>query len=153
MPIAPNRLILFLVVHNINKANKVGMTKTLHEGDFSFNLFERSGHDHLISRTTPRLLHLQKGSREHFHGLVVRIHRSADEDLALVIHGSLTFVHLAEAALSEFLEDLVFAWHTLERAVNDIHYSHWLVHFVKRIHGNRINVAHVFWYPHVQRNT
>ena len=31
MPIAPNRLILFLVVHNINKANKVGMTKTLHE--------------------------------------------------------------------------------------------------------------------------
>ena len=97
------------------------MAKTLHEGDFSLNLFERSGHDHLISRTTPGLLHLQEGSREHFHGLVVRTRWRTDEDLPFVIYGSLTFVHLAEAALSEFLEDLVFARHTLERAVNDIH--------------------------------
>lgn len=90
------------------------MAKSLHKGDFSLNLFEGSGHDHLVSRTTPRLLHLQEGSREHLHGLLVRRHASANEDLQFVIHSSLTFVHLAETAFSEFLEDLVFARYAFE---------------------------------------
>ena len=90
------------------------MAKSLHKGDFPLNLFEGGGHDHLITGTTPRLLHLQEGSREHLHGLRIRFHESAYEDLPFVIHSSLTFVHLAEAALSEFLEDLVLAWYAFE---------------------------------------